>query len=326
MRVALALGDRIGDRHCREEGLAVRVAWRVEDGLGGSPLDDPAQVHDRDRVAHVGHDRQVVGDHEVRHSELALQFGEQVQDLRLRRHVERGDRFVEHEELGPDAEGPGDRRALQLAARDVARVALGEGRREPDEVEQLRDLGLLFLHRQLEVGGQRLAHAGADARGGVERGVGVLEDGLHLPSHRSQLAARDLGDVDAVEPHLARGGLDDAQDEAGERRLARPRLAHQSHRLAGFDLDVDAVDGPHVADRPPQEVALDREQLREALGADEEARVVHLGAHARRLGSRGHRHSAPASWMSPVRRHRLSDVGPLVGSSGTRSPRHSSST
>ena len=52
-------------------------------------LDDPPEVHHRDAVADVAHDREVVGDEEVREPEPVLQVGEQVDHLRLGRHVER---------------------------------------------------------------------------------------------------------------------------------------------------------------------------------------------------------------------------------------------
>jgi len=53
-------------------------------------------------IRDVFHDREVVGDEQVRQPAPLLQIGEQVQDLRLDRHVERAHRLVEHEELRLD--------------------------------------------------------------------------------------------------------------------------------------------------------------------------------------------------------------------------------
>ena len=68
--------------------------------LAVADLDDLAEVHHRDLGAEVPDDREVVGDEQERDVELALQVLEQVDHLRLDRHVERGDRLVGHEQLG----------------------------------------------------------------------------------------------------------------------------------------------------------------------------------------------------------------------------------
>ena len=57
--------------------------------VGVGELDDLAEVHHRDAIAHVAHDREVVRDEDQRQIELALQRPQQVEDLRLDRDVER---------------------------------------------------------------------------------------------------------------------------------------------------------------------------------------------------------------------------------------------
>ena len=63
---------------------------------------------------------------------------------------------------------------------------------------------------------------------------------------------------------VAGGGVEQPQQHAAERRLARARLADEPDGLAGLDREVDAVDRAHVADGAPQHAALDREVLRDA--------------------------------------------------------------
>ena len=46
-------------------------------------LDDPAQVHHGDPVAHMPHGGEVVGDEDHRQTELLPEPGQQVQDLGL---------------------------------------------------------------------------------------------------------------------------------------------------------------------------------------------------------------------------------------------------
>ena len=86
-------------------------------------LDDAAEVHDRDPVRDVPDDREVVRDEQVREVELVLQRLEQVDDLRLDRDVERGDRLVRDDEVRVDGERAGDADPLALAAGELVRVA-----------------------------------------------------------------------------------------------------------------------------------------------------------------------------------------------------------
>ena len=61
-------------------------------------------VHDADRVRHVADDREVVAHEQVGQAEPLLKLAQQVQDLRLDRHVDGGDGLVEHDELGAERE------------------------------------------------------------------------------------------------------------------------------------------------------------------------------------------------------------------------------
>ena len=74
--------------------------------------------------------------------------------------------------------------------------------------------------------------------GGVERGVGVLEDHLdgaqHLASLRFEHA---LAQHEVAEAQLAAVGGQQTGDAVGERRLAAARLADQPEDLAGADLE-----------------------------------------------------------------------------------------
>ena len=65
-----------------------------------APLDDLAIGHDADPVGHLPHDAEIVGDEQHRHVELGLELEQQVEDLRLDRHVERGRRLVGDERSG----------------------------------------------------------------------------------------------------------------------------------------------------------------------------------------------------------------------------------
>jgi len=70
--LALLLDLRVGDRDGREQRLAVRVERVLVEVDAVGELDDLAQVHDRDSVADVAHDREVVRDEQVRKVEAVL--------------------------------------------------------------------------------------------------------------------------------------------------------------------------------------------------------------------------------------------------------------
>ena len=100
-------------------------------------LGDPAEVHDRDPVADVLDDAHVVGDEDIGQAQLALELLEQVEDLRLDRHVERGHRLVAHDEVRLEDERPGDADALALATGELVRIAPRVVGLQPDQVHHL---------------------------------------------------------------------------------------------------------------------------------------------------------------------------------------------
>src|SRR2546430_11426819 len=66
----------------------------------------------------------ILGDQHDRHAELPLQPVEQLQDLRLDRHVERSSRLVSDEELRVADERHGDHHALAHASAHLVRVVV----------------------------------------------------------------------------------------------------------------------------------------------------------------------------------------------------------
>ena len=99
-------------------------------------LDDPTEVHDADAVRDAADDTEVVRDHEGRELVLVLQVSQQVQDLRLDRHVQRGDGFVEDQQAWLQDEGSGDDHALALAAAEFAGAAVRERGVQADRCER----------------------------------------------------------------------------------------------------------------------------------------------------------------------------------------------
>src|SRR6185503_11016865 len=82
---------------------------------------------------------EVMGDEQVGQPQVALEALEQVDDLRLDRDVECADGLVADDQLRLHGQRPGDPDALPLAAAELVRIALHEGRVEADQVEQVGD-------------------------------------------------------------------------------------------------------------------------------------------------------------------------------------------
>ena len=145
---------------------------------------------------------------------------------------------------------------------------------QPDQLHELLDLALdLALGDGLvqPIGG---SDDGPHGLAGVQRGVGVLEDHLHVAADQPEVLALQLRDVPALEEDGAIRGVEQAHGHPGQGGLAAARLPHQAQGLAGIDLQVDAVHRVHVADvlleddaSADGEVLLHPDQLHEWLDA-----------------------------------------------------------
>ena len=279
--LALVAADGVGHRHRRQQRLRVGVGGKVEHVVAGPDLDDLAEVHHGDAVAEVLDDGEVVGDEQDREAEAQLQVAQQVEDLRADRHVERRHRLVGDEEPRLDGERSGDADALALAAAELVREAPGEARVEADEVEHLGDARLALLLADA-VGTQSLGDRVADRRPRVERRVRDPGRRPGCSCAAPAARARRGEEVLAVEVQRSLVGVEEAQEDARQRRLAAARLADEAEHLAVVDVEVDVVDGAHAALDAPERAAAQRERLDDPAGLDERPEVrrsAHLAVH-----------------------------------------------
>ena len=103
------------------------------DEFGGAFFDEFTMFENRDLIADVFNDGEVVGDKEVSKVELFLKIHEEVDDLGLDRDIEGTDRFVADDKLRFDGEGAGNADALALASAKFVGEAAGVGRVEADK-------------------------------------------------------------------------------------------------------------------------------------------------------------------------------------------------
>ena len=101
------------------DGAARRTGVRRRRGLHDAP-----GIHHRDAVAHLADHAEIMADQHERHAEFAAHTVEQLEDLRLDRHVERRGGLVRDQQLGLPGERHGDHHALVLAAGELVRIGV----------------------------------------------------------------------------------------------------------------------------------------------------------------------------------------------------------
>ena len=79
------------------------MSRRREDLVGGPRLDERARVHHVHPLAHSRDDPQVVGDHHQCRPMLTDERAQELEDLRLDRHVQGGRRLVGDQQFGSQA-------------------------------------------------------------------------------------------------------------------------------------------------------------------------------------------------------------------------------
>jgi len=85
-------------------------------------FDDFAILHHADTVGDAAHDAKIMGDEEKAQVFTRLQLGQQIEDLRLNRHIQRGGRLVRNQQLRPVGQCHGDHHPLALPAGQLMRI------------------------------------------------------------------------------------------------------------------------------------------------------------------------------------------------------------
>ena len=218
-------------------------------------LDDPAEVHHRDPVGDVPHDRQVVRDEEVGQAELAAAAASSRLTIWAwieTSSAETGSSQTMKRRL--DRQRPGDADALPLAARELVRIAVGCCRRSGRPARAARRPALAArVARHDAVDRERL---GDDRRRRSCAGR-ATRTGPGRPSASRAASARSVASPSSSvrsapsKRDPARGRLVEPQERAAERRLAAAGLADQPERLArARSSRLDPVDRVDVR-RPP---------------------------------------------------------------------------
>jgi hypothetical protein len=244
----MPFGGALGQGGKERRGIGVvRIGKEASDLLFLDLLARVLHLHPLRGFCHHAH---VVGDQDEPHLGLALDVGEEIEDLRLNGHIERGGGFVRDEKPGFAGQRHGDHHALRHAAGQLVGKGFEPAFRvgDADEVEKLDRPALPPGAVEVEVGLERLLDLEADREAGVERGHRFLEDHRHVAA--DDLAALFRGhaaQVAAVKAHLVRrDGCGPGQEAHGSKHgdgFAGAGFTHDGENVALIHGDVDAVHG-----------------------------------------------------------------------------------
>src|SRR6188472_2733643 len=130
-----------------------------------------------------------MSDEDVREAQLALQPLEQVDDLRLNRNVEGGDRLITDDHLGVQRHAAGDADPLPLPARELVRVAVDVLGVETNQIEQfLHPLAPAALRHYLTMDFEWLTDDVSDRLARIQGGVRILKNDLNIASEPAHVA------------------------------------------------------------------------------------------------------------------------------------------
>ena len=191
-----------------------------------------------------------MGDHDEAHAGLCLELHQQIEDLLLDRHVERGGRLVGDQQFRIAGDRHRDHHALALATRHLVREVVQPFGwiRQTDELEELDRTLAPGLSAEAHVDAQHFFDLEADGEARIEACHRLLEDhGNVLADQLAPLGGRDALDVTALEQHLVGGNLrrpgEQTHDGEHGHGLARAALADDCEHLAGLHRQRHAVDG-----------------------------------------------------------------------------------
>ena len=177
-------------------------------------FDDETGVHHDHAIRQPRHHAQVVRDPDDGHPDFVPEAFDEVGDLGLDRHIQRGRRLIGDQELRVAAQAHGDHHALAHAAGELVRVVV-EPIRCTGDADQFKQFdrafaGGRFVHPHVQ--NERFGNLKPDGEDRVQRGHRILEDhGDLIAAHLPDFIVRNFQQVFAIvarpKQHLAAGNL-----------------------------------------------------------------------------------------------------------------------
>ncbi|MPM77690.1 hypothetical protein SDC9_124698 [bioreactor metagenome] len=196
-------------------------------------FDDPAEIHNTNFVRNVLYNSQVVRHKEVGKPELFLQFFHQVDNLRLNRNVQCGNRFVTHDQFRLAGKRSCNAQPLALPAAHLVRITVLHGRVQLNGTEQfVYTFFYFFRGMPLVVLRNCFAQNRFNGLSRVERAVRILKYQLDFPPERRNLRFVHARNISAFVQNFSGSWVADAQDALARCRFAAAALTHQPKCLS----------------------------------------------------------------------------------------------
>src|SRR2546426_700246 len=237
-------------RPAEQQRPRVGVPRSLEYLLDSPLFPDLAVAHHHHVVGDLADQGEIVRDEQHRHAQALLQRGDQLQDLLLDGHVERGRRLIGNQQLRLARDRYRDHRALLLAARELERIRidLRPGLGDPDLAQELERAYPRLPARHAEMLGQDLGELEADREHGVQRAHRLLEDHRDIRAPQFlQFPGREGEKIAAAVQDLARRRHrrvllgEQAQDRQSGHRLAAAGFPDQRDRAVHRYVEADAL-------------------------------------------------------------------------------------
>ena len=214
-----------------------------------------AGVEHHHPVTDPGNGTQIVADIDHGRAGLAVDVAQQLQNMRLRRHVQPGGGFVKQQHIGFARQRHGNCHPLLLATRELMRVAgrNGLGLRQTHLAQQFGHTVGVLGRWQCAVQRHCFQQLPTHTQRRSQRLAGILRHQRHLAAtDRFQGRPRQAEHLVLTKMHAAahhlQTGFQVAHGRQGQRAFARTALTHQADGLAAPDLEVDvAQDRQHGA-------------------------------------------------------------------------------
>ena len=209
-------------------------------------------IHHQHFVADACHHAQVVGDHDNRRVELALQLVQQGHDLRLNGNVQRGGRFIGNQQLWPAQQRHRNHHALTHTARKLMREHAHTLTcfRHFHRIQHFDRLFKSFRFTQAFVQHQDFHQLLAYAHIRIQRGHRILENHRDLfGAQLVQLVLRQVKDFTTVEFSGAANhavSSQQAHQRKGGLRFPGSGFPHDPQRFTRAQVEVEIVDGGNI--------------------------------------------------------------------------------
>ncbi len=218
-------------RHGGHQHAGVVVARPAQHVVLRAEFDEVSQSQHRHAVRHLGNHAEVVRDEQHARAVALLQLEHELENLRLRRHVECGGGLVGDQQHRVEHQRHRDHDALALAAGELMWItrhhAFGFGQQH--FADDAQHLGAPFGGRELRVFAQHFVDLVTTGHDRVQRRHRLLKDHRHARRAQfAQAAQRRMGDVFALQDDLAGGHRQGLGQQAHH--------ALRDHRLAGTRL------------------------------------------------------------------------------------------